>query len=57
MEDTNKTLCAPTRTQEKRTVIPQEIDPDLSVHCVSMNVQESLVEGSVSSGMLQGQGH
>ena len=41
-----------TRTQEKGAVTPQEIDPDLTV-----NVQESLAEVCVSSGLLQCWGH
>ena len=41
-----------TKTQEKGAMTPKETDPDLPV-----NVQESLVEAWVGSGLLQGQGH
>ena len=41
-----------TRTQEEGAVTPQETDPDLPV-----SVQESLAEGWVSGGLLQGWGH
>ena len=45
-----KLMC--TRTQEKRTVTPQEIDPN-----IPLSIQESPLEASVSSGLLQGWGH
>ena len=51
LEGTDRTFVR-TRTQEKGAVTPQETDPDLPV-----NVQESLVEAWVGSGLLQGQGH
>ena len=41
-----------TRTQKKRAVTPQEIDPGLTV-----SVQESLAETWVGGGLLQGRGH
>ena len=41
-----------TRTQEKGTVTPKEIDPGLSV-----SVQESPVEVLVGGGLVHGQGH
>ena len=50
LEGTDRNLC--TRTQEKGAVTPQETDPDLPV-----SVQESLAEGWVSGGLLQGWGH
>ena len=40
-----------TRTQEKKTVTPQETNPDLS-----MSIQESLAKVWVGGGLLQGQG-
>ena len=45
-------LLEGTRTQEKGAVTPQETDPDLP-----MNVQESLVEAWVGSGLMKGWGH
>ena len=41
-------MCAPTRTQEKGGVTPQETDTDLPV-----SVQESLAEPWVGGGLLR----